>query len=178
MLSENIKNLRKAKGLSQEELAIKLNVVRQTVSKWEKGISVPDCEIIIRIAESLGVTVSELLGEAEPPCETDEINVIAAKLELLNEQFARQNERRRKIWQIIFTAVCVLSAGYLLTELSSLLHSHFAMNAMRQNLSIIGGADAPTRIYVANAFLNFKLFIAASAAAVLSAAGIYKTRRR
>ncbi len=39
MLNENIKNLRKAKGLSQEELAIKLNVVRQTVSKWEKGDS-------------------------------------------------------------------------------------------------------------------------------------------
>lgn len=39
MLNENIKNLRKAKGLSQEELAIKLNVVRQTVSKWEKGVS-------------------------------------------------------------------------------------------------------------------------------------------
>jgi DNA-binding transcriptional regulator YiaG len=38
MLNENIKNLRKAKGLSQEELAIKLNVVRQTVSKWEKDI--------------------------------------------------------------------------------------------------------------------------------------------
>ena len=37
MLNENIKNLRKAKGLSQEELAIQLNVVRQTVSKWEKG---------------------------------------------------------------------------------------------------------------------------------------------
>ena len=39
MLNENIRNLRKAKGISQEELAIKLNVVRQTVSKWEKGVS-------------------------------------------------------------------------------------------------------------------------------------------
>ena len=39
MLSENIRNLRKAKGLSQEELAIKLNVVRRTVSKWESGVS-------------------------------------------------------------------------------------------------------------------------------------------
>ena len=39
MLNENIKNLRKAKGISQEELAIRLNVVRQTVSKWERGVS-------------------------------------------------------------------------------------------------------------------------------------------
>ena len=39
MLNENINNLRKSKGLSQEELAVKLNVVRQTVSKWENGVS-------------------------------------------------------------------------------------------------------------------------------------------
>lgn len=38
-LNENIRNLRKSKGLSQEELAIRLNVVRQTISKWEKGVS-------------------------------------------------------------------------------------------------------------------------------------------
>lgn len=39
MLNENIRNLRKSKGLSQEELAVRLNVVRQTISKWEKGVS-------------------------------------------------------------------------------------------------------------------------------------------
>ena len=42
MLNENIKTIRKSKGLSQQELAVKLNVVRQTVSKWEQGLSVPD----------------------------------------------------------------------------------------------------------------------------------------
>lgn len=39
MLNENIKAIRKSKGLTQEELAIKLNVVRQTISKWEQGVS-------------------------------------------------------------------------------------------------------------------------------------------
>ena len=63
MLSENLKKLRIQKGLSQEELAIKLNVVRQTISKWEKGLSVPDSEMLIRIAEELGVSVTTLLGE-------------------------------------------------------------------------------------------------------------------
>ena len=63
MLSENIKSLRKAKGLSQEELAIKLNVVRQTLSKWETGLSVPDCDMLIKLAEELDTTVSVLLGE-------------------------------------------------------------------------------------------------------------------
>ena len=53
MLSENIKTIRKSKGLSQEELAVKVNVVRQTVSKWEKGLSVPDSEMLISLSEAL-----------------------------------------------------------------------------------------------------------------------------
>ena len=63
MLNENIRNLRKSKGLSQEELAIRLNVVRQTISKWEKGLSVPDSSMIISLAEELDTSVSTLLGE-------------------------------------------------------------------------------------------------------------------
>ena len=49
MLKDNLKTLRKNKGLSQEELSVKLNVVRQTVSKWEQGFSVPDAEMLISI---------------------------------------------------------------------------------------------------------------------------------
>ncbi|MBQ0101529.1 MAG: helix-turn-helix transcriptional regulator, partial [Firmicutes bacterium] len=51
MFNENLKVTRKSKGISQEELAIKLHVVRQTVSKWEKGHSVPDSDTIIAISE-------------------------------------------------------------------------------------------------------------------------------
>ena len=63
MLNENIRLIRKAKGLSQEELAIKLNVVRQTISKWEKGLSVPDSDLLISLSEVLETPVSTLLGE-------------------------------------------------------------------------------------------------------------------
>lgn len=63
MLNENLKAVRKSKGLSQEELAIKLNVVRQTISKWEKGLSVPDSEMLIKISDVLETPVSVLLGE-------------------------------------------------------------------------------------------------------------------
>ena len=63
MFGENLKMLRKQKGFSQEELAARLHVVRQTISKWEKGLSVPDAEMLIRLAEILEVSVSELLGE-------------------------------------------------------------------------------------------------------------------
>ena len=57
MLKENIKAIRKSKGLSQQELAVKLNVVRQTVSKWEQGLSVPDSDLLIAISEALGTPV-------------------------------------------------------------------------------------------------------------------------
>ena len=63
MLSENIKAIRKSKGLSQEELAVKLNVVRQTISKWEQGLSVPDSNMLISLSEALDTPVSVLLGE-------------------------------------------------------------------------------------------------------------------
>lgn len=67
MLNENIKNLRKSKGLSQEELAVKLNVVRQTVSKWENGLSVPDVDMLIALSQVLDTPVSTLLGQALGP---------------------------------------------------------------------------------------------------------------
>lgn len=99
MLHENLKALRKAAGISQEELAIRLNVVRQTISKWEKGLSVPDAEMLIRIAEVFEVSVSELLGagfenRAEQPS-------VAEQLSRINEQLAIKNRRARRIWRII-----------------------------------------------------------------------------
>ena len=63
MLKDNIKIIRKSKGLSQEELAIKLNVVRQTISKWEQGLSVPDSELLVSLSNALETPVSTLLGE-------------------------------------------------------------------------------------------------------------------
>lgn len=76
MLNENIKRIRKSKGLSQEELAIKLNVVRQTVSKWENGLSVPDSSMLIILANELDTTVSELLGEPVAEPTTDDLKIL------------------------------------------------------------------------------------------------------
>ena len=84
MLNKNIKNLRKNKGLSQEELAIKLHVVRQTVSKWENGLSVPDSEMLIALARELDSSVNTLIGEDVKEEEIDSIKAIAEKLEVIN----------------------------------------------------------------------------------------------
>ena len=111
MLSENIKIVRKSKGLSQEELAIKLNVVRQTVSKWEKGLSVPDAELLTSLAEVLETPVSVLLGENIEEEKADELKVISEKLEVINEQLSNyQKEKRKKKIQ----ALIIIDIGIIL----------------------------------------------------------------
>ena len=118
MLNENLKNIRKAKGLSQEELAIKLNVVRQTISKWEQGRSVPDAELLLSLSEVLETPVSTLLGETVAEPEPDALKALSEKLEVLNLQFARQRERRRKLLHGLCIALCagvVLAFGVLFT---------------------------------------------------------------
>lgn len=84
MLNENIKAIRKSKGLSQQELSVKLNVVRQTVSKWEKGLSVPDSDMLIAISEALETPVSTLLGETVTATEADGLKAVSEKLEVIN----------------------------------------------------------------------------------------------
>lgn len=99
MLKENLVTLRKQKGLSQETVADRLHVVRQTVSKWEKGLSVPDADALQRLAELYEVSVSQLLGEnidGEPTPDR-----VAEQLAAINEQLAIKNRRARRIWKII-----------------------------------------------------------------------------
>jgi len=97
MLKDNIKTLRKQKGLSQEELSIKLNVVRQTISKWETGLSVPDAEMLVSISEVLETPVSTFLGETIVETKVDNLKVISEKLEVINLQLAQRKTTRRKM---------------------------------------------------------------------------------
>ena len=109
MLNENIKTIRKSKGLSQEELAVKLNVARQTVSKWEQGLSVPDAEMLILISEVLDTPVSILLGDNVDEKEADELKVLSEKLEVINLQLARNKAARRKAFHWLFIALFSLT---------------------------------------------------------------------
>lgn len=121
MLSENIKSIRKSKGLSQQELAIKLNVVRQTISKWEKGLSVPDSDMLLSISDVLETPVSTLLGETMVESKPDELKVISEKLEVINLQLAQRTIKRRKIfhWMFIIVAVVLVVALAALYVLNS-----------------------------------------------------------
>ena len=108
MLNENLKAIRKSKGLSQEELAVKLNVVRQTISKWENGLSVPDSDMLIAISEALETSVSTLLGETAAVPEAGDLKAISEKLEIINLQLAQRKASSRKMLQWLLTSLWVV----------------------------------------------------------------------
>jgi len=116
MLSQNLKTIRKSKGLSQQELAVKLNVVRQTISKWEQGLSVPDSEMLISISEVLETPVSTLLGENVVVPEADTLKAISEKLEVINLQMAQKKNTRRKIihWSLIGLCAIIMAVFVIL----------------------------------------------------------------
>lgn len=121
MLSENIKAIRKSRGLSQEELAIKLNIVRQTISKWEKGLSVPDSDMLISISEVLEIPVSTLLGENIMESKVDDIKAISEKLEIINLQFAQRNTTKQKMihWLLISFCLIIVIISVVLIAINS-----------------------------------------------------------
>lgn len=124
MLNENIKAIRKSKGLSQEELAVKVNVVRQTISKWEQGLSVPDSDLLISISQALETPVSVLLGETVEQAKPDDLKAISEKLEIINLQLAQRKAARQKVLHWCFIALCVIvvtAFAFLLSSNSSYL---------------------------------------------------------
>ena len=120
MFNENLKKLRKEKGFSQEELAAKLNVVRQTISKWEKGLSVPDAQLLISLSEILETPVSVLLGETiESKESVSDKNAIAEQLSRINSQLSEKTLRNRRIWRsvkiVLFSIVVIILLIMLLS---------------------------------------------------------------
>lgn len=174
MLNENIKRLRKQKRMTQEEAAEHLNVVRQTISKWEKGLSVPDSEMLIRIADMFEVSVSSLLGENIEITENDdEMKIISEKLERMNKDMADRNKRRRR--SILGLSI----AGIIIVAI--MLFYHVVSVSTFQNHSggeIIGGADGPTSIYLASPGLGAAGFIILIVILIVSICGIVISRKR
>ena len=137
MLGENIKQLRRQKGMSQEELAIRLHVVRQTVSKWENNLSVPDADLLQQMAELFEVKADALLG-AEIQTEPDR-NDLAEQLSRINEQLAVRNRRAKRIWTVI---AAVLGIGILIWVVMAVLFAadYSAMKETGRTLSAAGAA--------------------------------------
>ena len=139
MLNGNIKAIRKSKGLSQQELAIKLNVVRQTVSKWEQGLSVPDSDMLISISEVLETTVSTLLGETVIETEVDDLKAISEKLEVINLQLAQRKTTRKRILHWLLISLCVVIVA-IFTVLLALKSPYLGWNYSVPETAVLGVA--------------------------------------
>lgn len=183
MLNENIKQLRKAKGLSQEELATKLGVVRQTISKWEQGLSVPDSDMLIRLAEVLDTRVSVLLGEnIEVDVEQDTIQQMADILEVLNQEYAKNKEIKRKIWRVISLGLGIF-CGIALVEVMYLYGSMmFASLGQKSSVvNVIGGADGPTAVFftskLTSLLMHARVILPPVIGFIVAIWGIKKTRK-
>ena len=168
MLNENIKAIRKSKGLSQEELAVKLNVVRQTISKWENGLSVPDSDMLISISEALETPVSVLLGEPVAETEADDLKAVCEKLEIINLQLAQRKTARRKILHWLFLSLCVVLA-VIFAILSAFESSYLGWNYSDPETAVAGAA-----------FHAFEWLFVRAAPVILigAAAGAFLTRKK
>lgn len=178
MLSDNLKNRRKAQGLSQDELASRVHVVRQTISKWENGLSVPDSDMLPRLAEALDTSVSMLLAEPTAPKEETQIQAVAAKLAYLTEQWEKRSERRRKIWRGIFILLGLIAVLALFSVLTDSIPYQAVIKEYSDGISVIGGDNGPTNIYIASGSFRAATLLAAFAAIPVAVVGIYKTRRK
>lgn len=139
MLSENIKAIRKSKGLSQEELAIKLNIVRQTISKWEKGLSVPDSDMLISISEVFEIPVSTLLGENVIESKADDLKAISEKLEIINLQLAQRKATKQKMvhWLLISLCAVIVIISAVLIAINS---PYLGWNYSNPETAVFGAA--------------------------------------
>lgn len=168
MLSENIKAIRKSKGLSQQELAIKLNIVRQTISKWEQNLSVPDSDMLIGLSKVLETPVSTLLGETVAQPEADDLKVICEKLEIINLQLAQRKTTRRKVLHWLCISLCAVIV--IIFAILSLLNSPYLdWNYANPETAVLG------TIFHGFEWLFVRL---APAALIVTIAGIFLTGKK
>ena len=168
MLNENIKAIRTSKGLSQQELAVKLNVVRQTISKWEQGISVPDSDLLISLSEALETPVSTLLGETVMESDVDTLKAISAKLEVINLQLAQRKTTRRRILHWLLLSLCAVTAA-IFAFLSALNSPYLGWDYSDPETAVIG---------VALHGLEWLFVRAAPIILIAAIVGIFLTRKR
>ena len=136
MLQDNIRSLRKARGLSQEEVAQRLHITRQTLSKWENGLSVPDAQLLLKLAEILEVSVAQLL-EGSTETNEEEQDTVAEQLERLNLLLADRPRPTRRSWR----SVAGVLIGAAVVTMLLLLLSFITFRSFTTDSMVSGGEE-------------------------------------
>lgn len=183
-MGDNIKKYRELKGMSQQELASEVGVVRQTVSKWEKGLSVPDSETLLKIAVVFNVSVSDLVCLASSSLQNnndnEKIAVLVNKIEEIDGSLKREKEIKRKRLRIICVIIAFAALILLLSEIGQAIYPLIQKSVFEifNDTAYIGGCDKPAQIYIESSSLDIlKMFIFA-VTALFAGFGIYKTKKR
>ena len=176
MLAEQIKALRAERGLSQKDLAERLHVVRQTISKWEKGLSSPDADMLPRLADALGTTPTVLLGTSTPASDVTPL-ALKAKLDAIQEGLEAQKKRRQKAVRIALLLLGIAATLALAFSCIGDLHAYIAENSMSADPSIIGGTDAPTQIFLGGGLTKIAKVVLLFGIAAGAFLGAYRSRR-
>lgn len=113
-------NLRKQKGLSQEELANRLNVSRQTISKWEVGDSTPDMEKLIAISDMFDISLDELVMDKVPARKDESLSKSEIVGELKDKILSDESKKRTKKWVKI--AAIILGVIVLIDIVSMIIY--------------------------------------------------------
>lgn len=190
MIGDQILTFRKAKGMTQEELAVKLHIVRQTVSKWEKGLSVPDAQMLIQLSKCLDVTVAQLLDV--PPQTSDQLD-LAKELEKANEALAQLQQRDAQIRRagrvrnlILYVSFLALAAALIVRHevISILLIGGFIVTAgviLYRNLALLTSLttqDFRLEPLRAATIFNLILFLLVISIALLAAVNLLPPSER
>ena len=159
---------RKEQNLTQEQLAERLGISNKTISKWEKGLSVPDSDLLISLSEVLETPVSTLLGETVAEPERNDVKAISEKLEVINHQLAQRKTTRRKIVHWICIALCV-AVVMIFAALTVLKSPYLGWDYSNPETSVLGVV-----------FHSFEWLFVRVAPVILIAAliGIFFTRKK
>lgn len=138
MLNDTLIRLRRERGFTQSDVAGQLHIVRQTLSKWEKGISVPDAEMLVRLAELYGVSVGELLGaDASEPERQETVpdgKSIAENLASINEQLIIRNRRSKRVLKTVGAVFLAIFITWLIGILLSV--SLFSVSRFNESIDV------------------------------------------
>jgi len=136
--NEKLIELRRKEGLSQEELGYKLNVTRQTVSKWELGQTTPEMDKLIEISKIFNISVDDLINESEEPINSNPV---------IEDQTLKKDNSREMSIKIILVVVLVVILILIVTKASTIISNKWNVEKEKNEINQVKQNERVDKIY-------------------------------